>query len=325
MANIKHSIDDLVGNTPLVEFDNYEREYGLEAHILGKLEYFNPSGSVKDRIAKHMIDKAEQEGKLKPGGTILDFTSGNTGIATAAIANARGYRYVVVIQPGVSVERSQILRAYGAELLQSTDVPGFDEMLRNGGLTMAKLRPIMDSYAEQHGYLYIDQGCNPHNPEVHYETTAQEIWNDTDGQVDYVVALVGTGGTLAGLSRFFREKNPDIKIIAAQPAPESRKHPDHPEINTIDGVLAFHNVEMLPAFWDRDTLPYDECLDIVAEDAYETGRKLVKSDGVFLGQSAAAAVYAGTVIAKRPEAKGKNIVTILADNAFKYLSTNIYQ
>lgn len=245
MANIHHSISELVGRTPLVEFDNYEKELGLEAHLLGKLEYFNPSGSVKDRAALNMIVEAEKRGDLKPGDTILDFTSGNTGIATAAFANARGYKYAVVIQPGVSRERTLILNAYGVTLLQASDVPGFAEMLANGGLTMKKLKPIMEAYAKEHGYYYIDQGNNQDNPDVHYGFTGPEIWEDTDGKVDYVVALVGTGGTLAGLSRYFRGKNPDIKIIGAQPAEVSRRTPEHPDPNVIDGVQAFHGVKTL--------------------------------------------------------------------------------
>lgn len=324
MAKIYHSLDELVGNTPLLELTNYEKELGLKAHLLGKLEYFNPSGSIKDRIAKYMIEKAEEEGLIKPNGKILDFTSGNTGIATAALANAKGYHYVVVLQPGVSAERTQILKAYGAELVDADAVPGFMDMLREG-LTMRKLTPIMEAYAKKIGAFYLNQGCNPYNVEAHYVHTGREIWKDTDGQVDYLVAMVGTGGTLAGVSRYLREKNPNIKVIAAQPHPISRKHPDHPEVNTIDGVLAFHNAPTLPAFWTEETLPYDRCLDIIAEDAYETGRRLVKTDGVFLGQSAAAAVKAATEIAKLPEAEGKNIVIMLADNAFKYLSTNIYR
>ena len=324
MGKIYHSLDELIGNTPLLEFENYEKELGLKAHLLGKLEYFNPSGSVKDRIAKYMIDQAEKEGHLKPGGKILDFTSGNTGIATAAVANARGYHYVVVLQPGVSAERTQILKAYGAELVDADKVPGFMDMLREG-LTMKKLSPIMEEFAEKIGAYYLNQGCNPYNVEAHYVHTAREIWEDTDGKVDYLVALVGTGGTLAGISKYLKERNPNVQIIAGQPHPKSRKHPDHPEVNTIDGVLAFHNAPTLPAFWTEDKLPYDRCLDIIAEDAYETGRTLVRTDGVFLGQSAAAAVYAATQIAKLPEAEGKNIVIMLADNAFKYLSTNIYR
>lgn len=192
---------------------------------------------------------------------------------------------------------------------------------------MSRLAVVMNQFAEENGYYYIDQGTNFANPDAHYETTGPEIWEDTDGKVDYVIALVGTGGTLAGLSRYFKEKNKDIQIIGVQPAPQSRKSLDHPEANTIDGVLAFDGVSenAVPVFFDKENLPYDECIDVIAEEAYETGRTLVKSDGVFLGQSAAAAVKAATDIAKRPEANGKNIAIILADNAFKYLSTNIYK
>lgn len=183
MANIHQSITELVGHTPLVELKNYEEKLGLKAHLLGKLEYFNPSGSVKDRAALNMILEAEKSGKLKPGGKILDFTSGNTGIATAAFAKARGYEYAVVIQPGVSVERTLILKAYGVTLLQAGDVPGFLEMLQNGGLTMKQLSIVMNAYAKEHGYYYIDQGTNPDNPDAHYKTTGPEIWEDTDGKV----------------------------------------------------------------------------------------------------------------------------------------------
>lgn len=327
MSKIYDSITELVGHTPLVELKNYEKELGLKAHLLGKLEYFNPTGSVKDRVALNMIIEAEKSGELKPGGAILDFTSGNTGIATAAFANAMGYKYAVVIQPGVSAERTAILKAYGVTLLQADDVPGFREMLDNGGLSMKVLTKIMNEYAKEHGYFYINQGGNDNNPLAHYNTTGPEIWEDTEGKVDYVVQLVGTGGTLAGLSKFMKEKNPDVKIIGAQPAKASRRTPQNPNPNTIDGVLAFDGVpsQSIPTFFDEDNLPYDECIDILAEDAYETGRKLVKSDGIFLGQSAGAAITAATIVAKRPEAEGKNIVIILADNAFKYLSTNMYK
>ncbi len=326
MSKIYGSITELVGRTPLVELTNYEKKLGLHAHLLGKLEYFNPTGSVKDRAALNMILEAEKSGKLKPGDTILDFTSGNTGIATAAFANARGYHYAVVIQPGVSAERTMILKAYGVTLLQAGDVPGFQEMLDNGGLAMKTLAKIMNAYADAHGYYYIDQGTNENNPLAHYYTTGPEIWADTDGQVDIVVQLVGTGGTLAGLSRYMKEKNPNIQIIGAQPAKASRRSPENPHPNTIDGVLAFDGVaeQSVPVFFGEGK-PYDECIDILAEDAYATGRTLVKTDGIFLGQSASAAIKAATIVAKRPENAGKNIVIILADNAFKYLSTNMYK
>lgn len=325
MANIHHSLTELVGHTPLMELDNYEKSLGLSAHILGKLEYFNPSGSVKDRIAVSMIESAERDGKLKPGDTILDFTSGNTGIATATYANARGYKYAVVIQPGVSEERSLILKALGVNLLQAQDVPGFMEMLAEG-LTMKQLGIVMNAYAKAKGYYYIGQGDNPANEQAHFEHTAPEIWEDTDGKIDYVVACAGTGGTLAGISKFFKAKNPNIRIVGVQPAEASRRTKEHPNPNVIDGILVFDGKKKsLPTFFDESALPYDEVIDVVAEDAYATGRKLAKTDGLFLGQSAGAAIYAATQVAKRPEAAGKTIVAILADNAFKYLSTQMYR
>lgn len=326
MGKIYHSITELVGNTPLVEFVNYEKKLGLKAHILGKLEYFNPSGSVKDRAALTMIEKAEEAGEIKPGDTLFDFSSGNMGIATAAFANAKGYRYAVVLQPGVSAERTKILKAYGTIFLTPDDVPGFSELLQKG-LNFKDLTKVLKDYAASKGWYALDQGSNPNNPLAHYETTGPELWEATDGQIDYAVMLVGTGGTLAGVSKYLREKKPDVKIIAAQPAPVSRRTKENPNPNVIDGVLPFYQVdaERVPTFFDPWETKYDECLDIVAEDAYATARELVASDGVFLGQSAAAAVNAATVIAKRPEAAGKNIVVMLADNAFKYLSTNTYQ
>ena len=325
MPRIYTSIDQLVGGTPLLRFGKLEQKLELKAELLGKLEYFNPTGSIKDRIAWNMIRKAGQEGRIRPGDTLLDFTSGNTGIASAAFANAGGYHYAVVLQPGVSEERKQILRAYGAELIPHTDVPGFDEMLCTTGLVHRTLQAMMRDYAAKRGWFYLDQGCNPDNPDAHYLTTAAEIDRDTDGRVDYIILMVGTGGTMAGISRYFREKHPDTRIIGVQPDARSRKRPDHPEINTIDGVIAFHNTGNLPFFWDEGEEPYDEVIDVVAEDAYRVGRLLVRSDGVFLGQSAAASVSAAVTVAARPEAKGKRIVTVLADNAFKYLSTNMYK
>lgn len=331
MSKIYSSITELVGHTPLVEFKNFEKERNLASHLIGKLEYFNPSGSVKDRAAIQMIRTAEKDGSLKAGGTLVDFTSGNTGIATAAFANALGYKYIVVLQPGVSAERTQILKAYGAELVQCSEVPGFMEMLKTTGLSFKKLTVIMTEYAQSRGGIYINQGDNPANPMAHYLTTGPEIWEDTDGKVDYAVALVGTGGTLAGIAKYLKEKNPNVKIVGVQPSVESLKDAAHPEKDTIDGVLRFHGVpeNCVPGFftqndWKTNSL-VDEVIDVNADDAYETGRTLVKSDGVFLGQSAAAAVKAAEIIAQRDEAKGKNIVIMLADNAFKYLSTNIYK
>lgn len=326
MGKIYDSITELVGKTPLVRLHRYEEAEGISGHILGKFEYFNPSGSVKDRAALNMILEAEYEGKLKPGMTIVDYTSGNTGIGTATFANAKGYHYVAVIQPGVSIERSQILKALGAELLQVTDVPGFVEMLKTG-LSLEGLEDVMGSFAKSKGWFYINQCSNPANARAHIIGTGPEIWEDTNGRVDYVVQLVGTGGTLSGLSAYLRTKNPDVKIIGAQPAKQSLKDPAFPERNTIDGVLKFDGVpeDKVPALFHQFNAVYDECFDVIAEDAYEAGRKLVGSEGFFVGQSAGAALWVATEIAKRPEAAGKNIVVILADNAFKYLSTNMYK
>jgi cysteine synthase A len=309
-----------------VRLHRYEQSEGLEANIIGKFEYFNPSGSVKDRAALNIIEQAEYEGKIKPGMTLIDFTSGNTGIGEATYANAKGYKFVAVIQPGVSIERSQILKALGAELLQVSDVPGFVEMLKTG-LSLEGLYKIMHDFAESKGWYYLDQCSNPANARAHIQGTGPEIWEDTDGKVDYIVQLVGTGGTLAGLSAYFRQKNPNVKIIGAQPHNKSLKNPEFPERNTLDGVLQFNGVpsDKVPTLFAQFDAHYDECLDVIAEDAYETGKKVVATEGFFLGQSAGAAIWTATQIAKRPEAKGKNIVVILADNAFKYLSTNMYK
>lgn len=232
----------------------------------------------------------------------------------------------MAVQQGVSVERSQILKALGAELLQVTDVPGFAEMLKTG-LSLHGLEEVMENFAKSKGQFYINQCSNPANSRAHIIGTGPEIWEDTNGKVDYVVQLVGTGGTLSGLSAYFRQKNPDVKIIGAQPAKQSLKDPAFPERNTIDGVLKFDGVpdDKVPTLFEQFNTYYDECFDVVAEDAYETGRKLVSKEGFFVGQSAGAALWVATQIARRPEAAGKNIIVILADNAFKYLSTNMYK
>ena len=321
------SIADLVGETPLVELSNYEKKHKLEANILAKLEYFNPSGSVKDRAALAMIKDAEARGKIKPGDTIMDFSSGNTGIALAAYANALGYKFAVVLQPGVSEERTQILKAYGAIFLEFKDIPGVLELIAEKGLAFDEFYDLLQKYADEHGWYYINQGRNPENPNAHIETTGPEIWDATGGNIDYLVALVGTGGSIIGIGKYLKEKNPNIKIIGVQPAPESLKDGRYPDRNTLDGVLAFHNVpeERRIRYFNEYNFTYDECIEVNADDAYETGRELVKTDGIFLGHSASAAIRIATDVAKRPEAKGKTIVAICADNAFKYLSTNIYK
>lgn len=324
---IYKSIAELVGETPLVELTNFEKNNNLEATVLAKLEYFNPSGSVKDRAAYRMIKDAEDKGEIKPGDTIIDFSSGNTGIALAAYANALGYKFACVLQPGVSEERTQILKAYGAIFLEFKDIPGVMELIATKGLAFDEFYDLIAKYAKEHGYYYINQGRNPENPNAHIASTGPEIWDATNGNIDYLVALVGTGGSIIGIGKYLKEKNPNIKIIGVQPAPESLKDPRYPERNTLDGVLVFDGVpeERKIRYFEEYDFVYDEIVEINADRAYETGRELVKSDGIFLGQSASAAVNVAAQIAKRPEAKGKSIVAICADNAFKYLSTNIYK
>ncbi|MDO4942249.1 MAG: PLP-dependent cysteine synthase family protein [Lachnospiraceae bacterium] len=321
------SITELVGNTPLVELGNYNKNNNLKARVLAKLEYFNPSGSVKDRAALSMILEAERDEKIKPGDTIIDFTSGNTGIALAAYANALGYKFAAILQPGVSEERTQILKAYGSIFLEFKDIPGVLELIQKEGLVFEKFYALIQKYADEHGYYYINQGRNPENPLAHYRTTGPEIWEATEGKVDYLVLLAGTGGSIVGIGKYLKEKNPDLKIIGVQPARESLKDSNFPERNTIDGVLVFHNVpkEKEILYFKEFGVTYDECIEVNADIAYETGREIVKSDGIFLGQSAAAAINAATIVAKRKEVEGKTVVAICADNAFKYLSTNIYK
>ncbi len=327
MSNIYKGTLGLIGNTPLVEVVNIEKELGLKATVLVKLAYFNPAGSVKDRIAKAMIEDAEEKGLLKEGSVIIEPTSGNTGIGLAAFAASRGYKLTVFMEPGQSEERQKILRAYGADLQSMLDVPGVAEALGNGTFSTQFYQDAIQAYcdAQPTPHYFINQLANEANPGVHYETTGPEIWEDADGKVDILVATSGTAGTITGLTRFFKEKNPDIKVIAVQADPTSRPGgSENPQ--TIDGTAPFGD----PGFPDAFKAPfivgfgYDECIDVKGEDAYALGREIAKTDGVFLGQSAAAALYAATQVAKRPENEGKNIVAILADNGMKYLSTNMY-
>ena len=327
MGNIITNIEQLVGRTPLFEFENYEKKHDVKAKLLGKLEYFNPSGSVKDRAALNMIKAAERDGILHPGDTIVENTSGNTGIGLAAFSASRGYKLTVFLEPGQSEERQKILRAYGAELKSMLDVPGVPEALANGTFTTQFYQDAIQAYcdAQPTHHFFINQLINEANPRAHYETTGPEIWVDTDGKVDILVATSGTAGTITGLAKFFRERNKDIKIVAVQADVTSRPGgSENPQ--TIDGTAPFGD----PGFPDGLKAPfivgfdYDECIDVKGEDAYALGREITKTDGVFLGQSAAAALYAATLVAARPENEGKNIVAILADNGMKYLSTNMY-
>ena len=308
MANIYTSADQLIGNTPLLELTHIEREEGLQARILAKLEYFNPAGSVKDRIGKAMIDDAEKSGKLTPGATIIEPTSGNTGIGLAAVAAARGYRIIIVMPETMSVERRQLMRAYGAELELTEGAKGM-----KGAIERAEQlsREIPNSFV-------AGQFVNPANPRAHYETTGPEIWRDTDGKVDIFVSGVGTGGTLTGTGRYLREQKPDVKLVAVEPADSPVLSEGRAGSHKIQGIGAGFVPEVL------DTKLYDEVVTVTNENAFATGKRIGRTEGVLVGISSGAAVWAAVELAKRPENKGKTIVVLLPDTGDRYLSTPMF-
>ena len=308
MSNIYTSADQLIGNTPLLELVHIEKELGLEAKILAKLEYFNPAGSVKDRIAKAMIDDAEASGKLKPGSVIIEPTSGNTGIGLASVAAARGYRIIIVMPETMSVERRQLMKAYGAELVLTEGAKGMKGAIAKAD-ELAKEIP---------GSFIPGQFVNPANPAVHRATTGPEIWEDTDGTVDFFVAGVGTGGTITGVGEYLKSRNPDVKIVAVEPATSPVLSKGTPGSHKIQGIGA----GFVPAV--LNTGVYDEIITVENEDAFATGKKIGKSEGVLVGISSGAALWAAIELAKRPENKGKTIVALLPDTGDRYLSTPLF-
>ena len=308
MSRIYSSADELIGSTPLLEVKNIEREEGLKARVLVKLEYFNPAGSVKDRVAKAMIDDAEEKGLLKPGSVIIEPTSGNTGIGLASVAAARGYRIIIVMPETMSVERRQLMKAYGAELVLSEGSKGM-----KGAIAKA------DELAKEIPGAFIPgQFVNPANPAAHYAATGPEIWADTDGQVDIFVAGVGTGGTITGVGEYLKEQNPAVKVVAVEPASSPVLSEGRSGAHMIQGIGAGFVPEVL------DTGVYDEIVPVANEDALSTGRRMGRSEGVLVGISSGAALWAAVELAKRPENAGKTIVALLPDTGDRYLSTPMY-
>lgn len=308
MSKIYKSADQLIGNTPLVELTKIEKELGLEAKILAKLEYFNPAGSVKDRIAKAMIDDAEKSGKLKPGSVIIEPTSGNTGIGLASVAAARGYRIIIVMPETMSVERRQLMAAYGAELVLTEGAKGMKGAI-------AKAQELAD---ETENSFIPGQFVNEANPKAHFETTGPEIYEDTDGEVDIFVAGVGTGGTVTGTGQYLKSKKPEVKVVAVEPETSPVLSQGKARSHKIQGIGAGFVPDVL------DTSVYDEIIPVADNDAFETGRLIGRKEGVLVGISSGAAVYAAIQLAKRPENKGRNIVVLLPDTGDRYLSTPLF-
>ena len=309
MANIYTSADQLIGKTPLLELTRIEEELGLKARVFAKLEYFNPAGSVKDRIAKRMIEDAEASGKLKPGATIIEPTSGNTGIGLAAVAAAKGYKTIIVMPETMSVERRQLMKAYGAELVLTEGAKGM-----KGAIAKAE-----EIAAETENSYIPGQFVNPSNPAAHRDTTGPEIWEDTDGKVDYFVAGVGTGGTVTGVGEYLKSKKRDVKVVAVEPEASQ---------TLAKGEAAPHKIQGIGAGFVPETLNthiYDEIIPVTNEDAFETGRLIGHKQGVLVGISSGAALWAAIELAKKSENEGKNIVVLLPDTGDRYLSTPLFQ
>ena len=309
MSKIYTSIDQLIGHTPLLELTHIEKEQGLQAKVLAKLEYFNPAGSVKDRIAKGIIDDAEAKGLLKPGATLIEPTSGNTGIGLAAIAAARGYKIIIVMPETMSIERRKLMKAYGAELVLTEGAKGMKGAIEKAN-ELAK--EIDNSFVP-------GQFVNQANPLTHKATTGPEIWEDTEGKVEIFVAGVGTGGTVTGVGEYLKEQNPQVKVVAVEPATSPVLSKGTPGAHKIQGIGAGFVPDVL------NTGVYDEIITVENEDAFETGRLVGKREGVLVGISSGAAVWAAIQLAKRPENKGKNIVVLLPDTGERYLSTALFE
>lgn len=308
MENIKKSARELIGKTPLLELANYEKKHGLKASVIAKLEYFNPAGSVKDRAALSMIEDGEKTGRIKPGATIIEPTSGNTGIGIASIAAMKGYRAILTMPETMSVERRNLLKAYGAEIVLTEGTKGMKGAIDKA----AQLQKEIE------GSVILGQFENPANPAIHRETTGPEIWEDTDGIVDVFVAGIGTGGTITGVGEYLKNKNPDIRIIGVEPAGSPILSGGKPGPHGLQGIGAGFVPDIL------NTEIYDEIIPVENQEAYETGKEIAQTEGILVGISSAAAVWAAREVAKRPEFQGKRIIVLLPDTGDRYLSTPLF-
>ena len=308
MSKVYTSVTELIGRTPLIELVNIEKKYDLKAKVVAKLELFNPAGSVKDRVARAMVEDAEKSGKLKKGSTIIEPTSGNTGIGLASVATAKGYKTILTMPETMSVERRNLLKAYGAEIVLTDGTKGM-----SGAIAKAK-----ELEKEIDGGIILGQFENPANPKAHFDTTGPEIWEDTDGNVDFFVAGVGTGGTLSGVGNFLKSKKADVKVVAVEPAGSPVLSKGTAGAHKIQGIGA----GFIPGVMDLSIV--DEIIRIQNDDAFDTARKIAKTDGVLVGISAGAALYAATELAKRPEYEGKTIVVLFPDTGERYLSTSLF-
>lgn len=308
MAKIAKQLTDLIGNTPLLEFNSFGKQHNVQAHVIGKLEYFNPLGSIKDRVAFNMIEAAEKDGKLKPGATIIEPTSGNTGVGLAFVSSVKGYHLILTMPETMSIERRNLLKALGAEIVLTPGAAGMKGAI-------AEAERLRDS---KPGSIILQQFENPANPAVHVATTAEEVWRDTDGKVDIFVAGVGTGGTVSGVGKRLKQLNPNVKVVAVEPASSAVLSGNPAGPHKIQGIGA----GFVPKTFDRNVV--DEIFPVDNDDAIRTSRQLAQSEGLLVGISAGAAVYAATQLAKKEENKGKNIVVILPDTGERYLSTVLY-
>jgi cysteine synthase A len=327
MSKIHQSITELIGRTPLLQLNGYMKKHGLKAEVIGKLEYFNPNQSVKDRIALAMLEDGEKKGLLKPGDTVVETTSGNTGIGLAAVAAAKGYPFRVYIQDQVSEERFKVIQAFGGKTIKLTEDPVMARTLEEtNGDFVAAVRALKEEVLDKEEHVYfVDQCSNPENPGIHKRTTGPEIWEDTEGKVDILVACVGTGGTVSGTGSYLKEKNPNIRIYAVQPGPGSIPSEENPVPEEITGVHPFEGIpeERIPAVLNREI--YDEKIEVETADAYAAAREVAKTDGILVGTSSGAALVAAQRLAERPENAGKKIVVIFPDTGLRYLSTNLFE